>query len=264
MASLLIDSHFHSTYLDSQDFGIDAGIDIGTRCNDLPERYEKLKGRKEIFLSAAMGPWECGKSSTREDTDDSTYTFRTDEEIRADFETLEYNIEKYNPFFIGECGLDYYWMYGTRSQQIDLFENHLILANKLSKPVIIHNREADSDTRNLITVYRPVKGGIIHCFSGDADLMKTALDNGFYISFAGNLTYKKNTELRERLKEVPKDRLLLETDSPYLTPVPFRGQKNSPDKVKYTYLCASEIIGITFEELEEIITDNFTRLCKKA
>ena len=260
METSVIDSHFHSQLLNSYDFSSVMGIDIGTCCDDLPKRYELLNKYPNIKLSAAMGPWECGKSLSKTITDVEKYGFRTIQEINSDFERLINNIDLYNPLFIGECGLDYYWMYATREIQIELFEKHFQLAEKLKKAIIIHNREADSDTAALIKAHN-VKTGIIHCFSGDEILMKTALDKGFYISFAGNLTFKKNTELREMLKKVPKARLLLETDSPYLTPVPFRGQQNTPDKVKYTYLCASETLGIPLVELSEQISQNYNNLC---
>nr|MCR4676595.1 TatD family hydrolase [Sphaerochaetaceae bacterium] len=123
--------------------------------------------------------------------------------------------------------------------------------------IIIHNREADSQMCSLISTYGPSKGGIIHCFSGSMDVMRTALDKGYYISYAGNLTYRANQSLRDTLKHVPSDRLLLETDAPYLAPVPMRGKPNTPLYIIHTYECAAAVLGISTEELGERVFENF-------
>lgn len=252
MPEKIIDSHFHS--LNVQEKGNDAklameflagGIDIGTCCDDLPRRYEFVKDFPHIRLSSAMGPWEVDG--------------KTIEQLDSEFVTLKENIAKYNPLFIGEAGLDYHYMYGTVEIQKYLFEKHLALAKELNKRILIHNRESDNDTADLIKKY-PVTG-VIHCFSGDENLMKTAVNLGYYISFAGNLTYKNNQNLRDVLKLVPRDRILLETDAPYLAPSKMRGQANTPLYITYTYDCAAEVLGISPDELKNTVFENFERFC---
>ena len=143
-----------------------------------------------------------------------------------------------------------------------LFEEQMKLASSIGAPVLIHDRDADADTTDVIGRFPLERGGIIHCFDGCFDLMHAALDNGYYISFAGNLTFKSNAALREALKDVPLDRLLFETDSPYLTPVPHRGKPNNPGFVLHTYECASQVLNIPLERLTELVLENFRRfLC---
>ena len=241
------------------------GIDIGTKADDLPVRrafFDKA-GYSGIMLSAAMGPWEAGSSEDPSAPCEKDWPndFRSMQRIKADLETLRRNImEDKGICAVGEIGLDYYWKYGTREKQLFIFESQMQLAHELNLPVLIHNREADTDTADVISRLCPPKSGIIHCFSGNEQLMHTALDNGFYISFAGNLTFKNAQNLRDRLKEVPLDRLLFETDSPYLTPVPHRGQPNRPDYVVHVYECASQVLGIPFEELATRVLQNFRTL----
>lgn len=270
----IIDSHFHSDYLKEK--GLDArkelslafsegfygGIDIGCTSNDLPNRYEllkdlenskDLKGFSKIALAGAMGPWELGDKG-------DTLSF---EEIDSRLAILEQNLKKYHAHMLGEIGLDYYWNYGTKELQKYLFEAQLKLASKLNLPVSIHERESQSDTIDIISRLTPPKAGIIHCCDGCQELIDVALSLGYYISFAGNLTFKKNQELRDALTRVPLDRLLFETDAPYLTPVPLRGQPNSPRYVIYTYQCASEVLGLPLEELKSRVFQNFQALLER-
>jgi TatD DNase family protein len=166
---------------------------------------------------------------------------------------------------VGEIGLDYFRNYSPKETQIKTFLTFADLAVYHKKPIIIHNRDSSSD---IITFLEPViknnfSGGIIHCFNGDKTLLKWALDMGFYISYAGVLTYKKADDLRETLKYVPIDRLLVETDCPYLTPMPFRSQKNDPSFIVFTAYTMSEIINKSIEELAIILEKNFTNLFGK-
>ena len=233
--SILIDSHFHEPRCSFP------AINAGCSADDLKERLEKFGG-KDIFFGAAMGPWETENRSV--------------EDIDSQFEILKGNIEKYSPLFIGETGLDYYWSsYGKPEIQMYLFEKHLSLAESLDKRVLIHSREAAGDTVSIIKNHSCT--GVIHCCDGNPLLIKEALDKGYFISFAGNITYKANQHLRDALKTVPSDRLLLETDAPYLSPVPFRGKPNCSDNIIYTYKCAAEILGITEESLAEQVYRNF-------
>lgn len=247
----ILDSHFHISYLKDCSADIESacnsictGIDVGTVFDDLPERSDLLKKQKHIYLSAAMGPWETENTAI--------------EELDRKFKILEKNIEQYKPRFIGEAGLDNFCGYGSREIQEYLFIKNLKLAEQLDKSIIIHNRESDDQMVRILNEFSPSKAGIIHCFSGNIDVMKTALDHGFYISYAGNVTFKKNQYLRDTIKYVPSDRLLLETDAPYLTPVPKRGEKNTPQFIIYTYNCVAEVLSVPVEELIETVYKNFT------
>lgn len=163
-------------------------------------------------------------------------------------------------FGIGETGLDYHWMEHSKEKQITLFEYQIQLAKKYDLPVIVHNRDAHEDTINVIKNSGYSKF-IIHCFSGDKDIAKQFLDLGTYISFAGNLTFKKAENLHESVKYVPEDRLLMETDCPYLTPVPFRGKINRPDYVRYVYDFAADCRNVDIEEFKSQIAINFKTVC---
>ena len=271
-----IDSHFHTqftlqkgvnvfSFLDaSPSNGFQGGIDIGCTHDDMPQRAQLLEPYPQILLSAAMGPWEAGASEAKGADPDFEYSeFKSTEQILKELEILKGNIDKYRPAFIGEIGLDYYWDYGTREKQKLIFETHMKWATEKGLCVLIHDRDADDDVMDTIRRLGPDKGGVVHCFDGNGDLMKTALEHDYYISFAGNLTFRKNTELRERILQVPRNRLLLETDSPYLTPVPLRGRTNSPEYIIHTYNCAAEILGMDVNELGEIVTENFSSLCAR-
>jgi len=248
----IIDSHFHIQCMKEK--GIDTsalftslfeqgfigGIDAGCYFDDLAERSKLLKEFPSIKIAGAMGPWEAEKENLEDKLN----------ALKADIQSLKVNI-------IGEIGLDYYWKYGTKEKQFFLFEEQMKLANAIGAPVLIHDRDANEDTIAFIRRLSPSKGGIIHCFDGCLDLMKQALDKGYYISFAGNLTYKSSRELRDSLKQVPLDRLLFETDSPYLTPVPHRGEPNSPAFVIHTYECASQVLDMPLEKLKEQVLENY-------
>ncbi len=158
---------------------------------------------------------------------------------------------------IGEIGLDWYWNYGTKQEQIELFENQLVFADKFDLPVIIHNRNADKEILETLKRTMPKKGGLIHCFSSDYDFAKKILDMGFYISFAGNLTYKKALNIQDTARKIPLDRILLETDSPYLTPLPFKGKINSPEYIPHIYSFFSDLRGIKVEKASDCIVENF-------
>lgn len=163
-------------------------------------------------------------------------------------------------FGVGEIGLDYHWMTYEKEKQKELFEAQIELAHKYGLPVIVHNRDAADDT------YYVLKGMnctnvIIHCFSGDKDVAKRFLDLGYFISFAGNVTFKKAVELKEALAYIPADRLLFETDCPYLTPEPNRGKKNIPEYVRYLYSFAAENRKEDPVLLAETVFQNFKSIC---
>lgn len=170
---------------------------------------------------------------------------------------IEHDARSSGAHFIGEIGLDYHWNYGTEGDMESLFEAQLELAGALDLPVAIHNRDADEQTIRILRRHHVARGGIIHCFSSDRAAAEAFLELGYHISFAGNVTYKSNSKLVEALKAVPLDRLLLETDSPYLAPVPMRGRVNTPLNIAHTYAFVAAVKGIDAEALDRIVRDNF-------
>jgi TatD DNase family protein len=162
----------------------------------------------------------------------------------------------------GEIGLDYHYDHSPREIQREVFRRQLRTARSLGLPVIIHSREADDDTiailREELNGYE--RAGVLHCFGGSLAMARDAIGLGFFVSFAGNLTFKKAEDLREVATELPLDRLLIETDCPYLTPIPFRGRRNEPAHVVETGRCLAGLHSIEVEEIGRISSENFVRL----
>ncbi len=158
---------------------------------------------------------------------------------------------------IGEIGLDYYNYYSPKEKQIAAFRLQIELAISVRKPIIVHNREADSDMMDVISSYRNSSlRAQFHCFNGSSEDAKKYLEMGHFISFTGNITFKKADSLREILSQVDLNRLFLETDSPFMTPVPFRGKRNEPAYVKYVAEKVAEVHGKPLEEIENITFAN--------
>jgi len=167
---------------------------------------------------------------------------------------------------LGEIGLDYHYDNSPREVQREVFRRQLRLARDEGLPVIIHTREADEDTAKIMSEELTGRGtrGVMHCFGGGPALAESALALGFYISFAGNVTFKKADALREVALAVPTERLLVETDCPYLSPVPLRGRRNEPAHVVETVRFLAELRGTTPEELGRVTSENFYGLFTKA
>jgi len=166
---------------------------------------------------------------------------------------------------IGETGLDYYRSTGNLGWQHQRFRDHIAAAKLCGKPLIVHTREARQDTLRILTeeAARDV-GGVLHCFTETWEMAKAALDLGFYISFSGIVTFKTADDLQAVAAKVPRDRLLIETDSPYLAPVPHRGKSNEPRFVAAVAQCIAELRGMSAEELAALTRDNFFCLFKDA
>lgn len=171
---------------------------------------------------------------------------------------LEKLIDENRVVAIGEIGLDYYWTKDTRDKQLEVFENQLILAKKKNLPVIIHSREATKDCMDLLNKYKPK--GVVHCFSGSSETAKEILRLGMYIGFTGVLTFPKSEKAKSSLMVIPVDRLLLETDAPYMAPVPMRGKRCDSSMIAYTAQKAAEIKGMDTQELLNITKENVERL----
>ncbi len=251
-----IDSHFHLLAVEQKginiatllkelkDSGFEGGIDIGLSADDLPQRLKLSAMYPEILHASAIGPWGA---ALKEDIS----------KIVSDFTNF---VSDYSYQFIGEIGLDYHWNYGTKERQKELFVSQIELANSLNKPIIVHSRDADEDTKAILDTQNFKKRGIMHCFSSTEILLKSALDKDFFISFAGPVTYKSSGALRQMVSYVPLENLLLETDSPYLSPEPLRGKVNTPLNISFVYEEVSKIKNIPLDKLIEQIKSNFKLL----
>jgi TatD DNase family protein len=250
----LTDSHCH---LDDKQFdpdrdetiarALEAGVErmlaIGT--GDGPPDLEcALRlARRHSFVYATVGvhPHDASKATPE--------TFAAMEALAADPKVLA----------IGEIGLDYHYDYSARQVQRDAFIQQLKLAARAGKPIVIHTREAWDDTLQILREHW-TGGGIIHCFSGGPAEARQALDLGFHLSFGGVLTFPKAEALREAARVTPEDRLLIETDAPYLAPVPKRGKRNEPAFIVETARRLAEVRGDSPEHVAEITSGNFDRL----
>lgn len=251
----IIDSHCHIDRVDFDQFGgsVDSMLahadELSVKeflcvCIDLEHFNDVLslaKKHEKIYASVGVHPTEQeGKDPSIE----GLLTLADDDNIIA----------------IGETGLDYFHIEKASADwQRDRFRRHIAVSNQCGKPMIIHTREARDDTIQIMAEEK-ANAGVMHCFSEDWAMAEKALDLGFYISFSGIITFKSASALREVAKKVPSNRLLVETDSPYLTPVPNRGRPNSP---AYTYYVAeklAEIRGVSIEEIARTTTQNFNHL----
>ncbi|HPX28690.1 MAG TPA: TatD family hydrolase [Sphaerochaeta sp.] len=252
----LVDSHFH--LLAIREKGIEPspllatmnelgyrGIDIGLGGNDLKERIELVGTYSDIYFAAGLGPWAAAWE---------------DWKIKEALHLLYSDLSRHPVLAVGEIGLDNYWKYGTRERQEAIF----LAQADLGKPIIIHNREADEQFIGLLSQHSFPRGGIFHCFSGSEELALLALEKGFYLSFAGSLTYKGSQPLIALMKRMPKERLLLETDSPYLAPIPKRGKKNIPLYIEHLYRFVANKLELPVETLIRLVSSNFQRFVDEA
>jgi TatD DNase family protein len=166
---------------------------------------------------------------------------------------------------IGETGLDYYRLKGDLEWQRQRFRTHIRAARQAAKPLIVHTREAAEDTLRIMAEENAAEaGGVMHCFTENLEVARRALAMGFYLSFSGIVTFKNATQVKEVARAVPLERILIETDAPYLAPAPHRGKTNQPAYVKFVAEEIARLKSITFEEVAEATTSNFERLMKLA
>lgn len=251
----LSDSHFHILEMIKKGVDIDkildlwksSGgktlIDIGIEENDFTYRKKYSANYNFIFHSIGIHPNNAGGD--------------IDHRL-AILENHLINDLSNSIVAIGETGLDYHWDTVAPETQKQFFIGHIELAIKYNKPIIIHNREASNDLLNILNQYKGKVKGIIHCNSSDSATVMKFIDLGFYISYAGNVTYKNNLEIQESLKCVPTNRLLIETDSPYLPPIPMRGRLNNPNNIKYTFQYVKEILKV--DNLKTILNNNLIKI----
>jgi TatD DNase family protein len=251
----IIDSHCHLDRVDLTKFGgsvesmLAHANELSVQeflcvCIDLEHFDDVLslaKKYQQIYASVGVHPTEQeGKDPSVEEL----LTLANDDNIIA----------------IGETGLDYFHIEKNSADwQRERFRRHIAVSNQSAKPLIIHTRAAKTDTIKIMAEEK-ANAGVIHCFSEDWEMAKSALDLGFYISFSGIITFKNADALREVAKKVPLDRILIETDSPYLTPVPNRGKPNSPAYVYYVAEKLAEIRGVSIDEIARATTQNFHNL----
>ena len=177
----------------------------------------------------------------------------------------EFIIENANKFKkiigVGETGLDFYYKNSRKEDQIKSFETHIEASIELNYPLIVHSRNAEIDTFNILNNYKNSNIKILmHCFTGSKEFAKKMMKLNAYFSASGIITFKNSIELQETFKMIENDKILIETDSPFLAPMPMRGKKNEPSYIKYTLKKLSELKSITFDELENITNNNFERL----
>ncbi len=184
-----------------------------------------------------------------------------------DFETLNKQANDEQVVAIGETGLDYFYCTdeAVKKTQRESFAKHINLSATLQKPLIVHTRDAREDTIAILQSEHAERGrGVMHCFTETLEMAKSALDLGFYISFSGIITFKNAQEIRDVCQYVPMDRILIETDSPYLAPVPYRGKMNRPCWVQYVAQQVADVKDLTTEEVAKQTSDNFYHLFQKA
>jgi len=257
---MLVDSHCHldrvdlsphdgnfSAFLDAtHKAGVGHMLCVSIDMESYPEMLSLVEGHDQISISAGVHPNEQDRREPEPDE-------------LARLAAHPKNVA------IGETGLDYFRSSGDLEWQRKRFRSHIAAAKACNKPLIIHSRAAREDSLQIMQEEgaRDV-GGVMHCFTEDWDMAKRALDLGFYISFSGIITFKSAAELREVAKKVPLDRILIETDAPYLAPVPHRGKPNYPGYVGYVAGCVAELRGMDQEKLEHATWNNFFQLFGKS
>jgi len=263
-----IDSHFHTLMMRNKGLdvpvllaeafagGLYRALDIGTTPEDLEVR---LRIAKEIDAES-QGPAKAGKGR-RILHSAGIYPGGSAEDFEKELlPSLERVLQNNQIAAVGEFGIDLHWNYAPPDRQQELMKQQILLANRYKLPVIIHSRKADRETLEVLRTTPSENGGIMHCFSSGYETAKTCIDLGLYISFAGNVTYKNTDSIRETAVKIPVERILLETDAPYLSPEPHRGRRNHPLNVVHTYRAVAEMRGIETAELMKQVCRNFDRL----
>ncbi len=256
---MLVDSHCHldfKVFDDDHDgviararaAGVGTMLTIGTSFQGFPGVRDIAEAHDDIYCSIGVHPHEADAHTEVE---------------AAHLVKLAVHPKVVG---IGETGLDYHYDYSQRDQQKRCFRAHLAAARETGLPAIIHSRNAETDTGDLLAeaVAEGPVTGVLHCFSASRELAERCLDLGFHISFSGIVTFKSAEELREVAEMVPLDRLLVETDAPYLAPVPKRGRPNQPAYVALTATKVAEVRGMALNDLAAATTDNFFSLFNKA
>jgi TatD DNase family protein len=213
-------------------------VSICNSLHDFATVYENLKSAVNVYHAVGVSPSEVQNPG------------------RDWIQTIEQSVQLPRVVAIGEIGLDYYRKFGNKNAQIELFITQLDLADKLNMPVIIHNRDAGHDVLDILKDRLPPKGGILHCYSEDAEYAKKALNLNLYFSFAGNLTYRNAKNLHETLDVLPLERILIESESPFMVPADHRGKRNMPKYLPMTVRFMAEMLEMDEEALAARLWEN--------
>lgn len=255
---MLVDSHCHLDFPDfaeeraaivarAREVGIERMVTISTRVRHFQQILEIVDVFPDVYCSVGTHPHNAA------------------EELDISADDLMRFADHPKVVAIGEAGLDYHYDYGPRDAQAQGFRAHIAAARKTGLPLVIHARSADEDMEAIL-VEETGKGPfpfILHCFSSGRRLAEVGVELGGYVSFSGILTFKNSADLRSIAADLPHERLLVETDAPYLAPVPHRGKRNEPAFVTHTAAVLAATVGVSTEEIAKITTDNFFRLFKK-
>ena len=257
---MLVDSHCHLDRLDlalfqhdfakllaaARESGVDHLLCVSIDLESYPAMVALVESYPQIFISVGIHPNDRDRR----------------EPGAGELERLASHPRN---VAIGETGLDYFRSSGDLNWQKERFRQHIAAARRCNKPLIIHTRAAKEDTLSIMSEEQARDaGGVMHCFTEDWEMAKRALDFGFYISFSGIVTFNSASELREVARKVPEDRLLIETDAPYLAPVPFRGKPNLPHYLPKVAECIAQLRGLSVDELAAITHRNFFELFSSA
>ncbi|WP_343562543.1 TatD family hydrolase [Kiloniella sp. b19] len=256
---MLVDSHCHLDYFlrdgdlndalqRAREAEVGCMVTIGTRISTFDTVLSIAENHSDIFCTVGVHPNEAG-----------------DEGLSSPDVLIERS-QHPRVVGLGESGLDYHYDHAPREKQAVSFRAHIEAARETGLPLVVHTRDADEDT---VAIMREEyeKGeypAVIHCFTAGRDLAMASLEMGFYISLSGVLTFKSGQPIRDIVRDVPMDRLLVETDSPYLAPIPFRGKRNEPSYVQHTARVLAEVKSVSEEEISRQTTENFFRLFSKA
>ena len=253
----IVDSHCHLDFKDFQDdldlvikkaydSNVKHMLSISVNLEDFNNVYKVANSYDNIYCTTGIHPNNVPENKNNE----------------LLFEKLSLNLNKKKVIGVGETGLDFYRNEENRINQIEYFNTHLEVSGLFNYPTIVHTRNAEKDTINCIekAVKKHSTKGLIHCFTSTLELAKKVLDEGFYISFSGIITFKKVDDLIDVVKYVPLDRILVETDAPFLAPMPFRGKRNEPSFVTHTLKKIAEIKKKKVEDMAQITTNNFFNL----
>ena len=254
---MLVDSHCHLNFPDFKDkipetlerarkSGVTKFLTVNTKLSETDDLIKITDMHADVWCSIGVHPHDA-KDHSLSEIENKVIAYAKHPKVVA----------------LGETGLDYYYDNSPRNEQIKSFEQHIALSNTLDLPLIIHTRDADTDTIDLLSPYKGKTKGVFHCFSGNLNLAKRALDLGFYLSFSGIITFKKADEIRKVVKFAPLDKMLVETDSPFLAPVPHRGKPNEPGYARFVAEKISDIKELSLADIACHTTENFYNLFSK-